>query len=66
MSKISEAGKPVEICILVNKKALVVAATLRSRLFNTLEWAKNGGTGKLKIYLFLLYIFYLSLIRFYF
>ena len=28
---------------LVNQKALVVAATLRSRLSNGLEWAKNGG-----------------------
>ena len=42
------------IFTLVNQKALVVAATLRSRLFNTLEWAKNGGKGKQKIYLLLL------------
>ena len=39
---------------LVNQKALVVAATLQSRLFNALEWAKNGRKGKQKIYLFLL------------
>ena len=39
---------------LVNQKALVVAARLWSRLFNALEWAKNGGKGKQKIYLLLL------------
>ena len=38
----------------VNQKALVVAATLRSWLFNALEWAKNGEKGKQKIYLLLL------------
>ena len=41
---------------LVNQKALVVAATLRSQLFNALEWAKNGEKGKQKIYLFLLWL----------
>ena len=40
----------VTIVTLVNQKALVVAATL----FNTLVWAKNGGKGKQKIYVFLL------------
>ena len=42
------------VVTLVNQKALVAAATLRSRLFNALEWAKNGGSGKQKIFLFLL------------
>ena len=42
------------IITLVNQKALVVAATPRIRLLNALEWAKNGGKGKQKIYLFLL------------
>ena len=35
---------------LVNQKALVMSATLWSQLFNTLEWAKNGGKGKQKIH----------------
>ena len=40
----------VTIVTLVNQKVLVVAATI----FNALVWAKNGGKGKQKIYMFLL------------
>ena len=39
---------PIPFNTLLNQKALVVAATLRSWLFNALEWAENGGKGKQK------------------
>ena len=53
------------IITLVNQKALLVAATLRSRLFNALEWAKMAEKVN-KRYTCSCYNFYLSLFRFYF